>query len=296
MQLVIKKAAPDLLEAIVQGVRPHLTELITDQYANYMCQTLFQIASCTQRLQMLTEMRGSLLWLSKDAHSTHCLQTMITMINQEEEDELFRCELEPYIAELSMDAGGTHIVQKLLVHLRSNEFIIRQIVSHALDLATNQLGLCVIKKVISHGQMSPAKAMLQAQLVANAILLMQDPFGNYAIQHILDELGPIPGLVSQLHGKVISLGIQKFSSNVVEKILRISDLSTKRKMIAEMSHKDRVVAMLNSLYGCFVLKAAARIGDESFRQVLTCEIETLKSSTQNRKLLQRWQSIQAVMT
>jgi len=296
MQQAIKNAGPEMLEEIVQVVRPKITQLMTDQYGNYMVQTLLQSASCVQRIMLLNEMRGALLWLSKDVHGTHSLQTVITMISLEDEDDLFKQELEDHITELSMDASGTHVVQKLLVHLRNNEFILRQIVAHALELATNQVGLCVIKKAISHGNMSHTKAMLQAQLIANTIFLIQDPYGNYAIQHLLDELGPVPGILSQLHGKVISLAMQKYSSNVIEKVLRVSDVTTRRKMITEMSHKDRVVALLGSLYGCFVLKAAAKVGDETFKRILLEEIEALKSSTQNRKLHQRWQSIQALIS
>lgn len=295
MQLAIKKATPDLLDAIVNEVCPITTSMMTDQYGNYLCQTLFQQATCAHRLQLLTQLRGCLLWLAKDNHGTHSLQTLVTMLSLNEEDELFRAELEEHVVELSIHPNGTHVVQKLLVHLRNNDFILRQIVTHALELATNQLGLCVIKKAISHGQMSPTKAMLQAQLVVNAIMLMQDPFGNYAIQHLLEELGPIPGLVSQLHGKIISLAMQKFSSNVVEKVLHICDEPTRRKIIQEMSHKDRIIAMLNSLYGCFVLKAAARMGNDRFKQVLAGEIKTLQGGTSNQKLQQRWRTIMEAM-
>jgi hypothetical protein len=59
----------------------------------------------------------------------------------------------------------------------------------------------------------------------NALEIVQNPFGNYIIQHILDEWGPnvIREVIDVIITNIISLSMQKFSSNVVEKCFDLVD-------------------------------------------------------------------------
>ena len=59
----------------------------------------------------------------------------------------------------------------------------------------------------------------------NALEIVQNPFGNYIIQHILDEWGPevIKEVINVIIVNIISLSMQKFSSNVVEKCFDLVD-------------------------------------------------------------------------
>lgn len=53
----------------------------------------------------------------------------------------------------------------------------------------------------------------------NSLEIVQNPFGNYVIQHILDEWGAevAAPIIEVILRNIISLSMQKFSSNVVEK-------------------------------------------------------------------------------
>ncbi len=56
-----------------------------------------------------------------------------------------------------------------------------------------------------------------------SLMLMQDPFGNYVVQYVL-ELGHVEAtatIMRQLYGQYPELAQQKFSSNVVEKCLKL---------------------------------------------------------------------------
>lgn len=48
----------------------------------------------------------------------------------------------------------------------------------------------------------------------------QDPFGNYVVQYILDLPNPrfSDALIRQFLGHICQLAVQKFSSNVIEKV------------------------------------------------------------------------------
>lgn len=59
----------------------------------------------------------------------------------------------------------------------------------------------------------------------NCLEIIQNPFGNYIIQHILEEWGPevCKDVTKLIHQNIISLSMQKFSSNVVEKCIDLLD-------------------------------------------------------------------------
>jgi hypothetical protein len=61
-------------------------------------------------------------------------------------------------------------------------------------------------------------------ITKNALTLVQDPYGNYVVQYVLEL--PFPDLVDSLArgfaGHVRQLATQKFSSNVIEKVILVS--------------------------------------------------------------------------
>jgi hypothetical protein len=61
------------------------------------------------------------------------------------------------------------------------------------DLATDKLGLCVMKKCITN-------PFVINEVLDNLLVLIQDPYGNYLIQHMLEY--QIPGLLRKILVKV----------------------------------------------------------------------------------------------
>jgi hypothetical protein len=59
-------------------------------------------------------------------------------------------------------------------------------------------------------------------VTCNVLPLVQDPFGNYVVQYVLDlgEVQYSDALVRCLIKHVCDLSVQKFSSNVIEKVNR----------------------------------------------------------------------------
>jgi hypothetical protein len=67
------------------------------------------------------------------------------------------------------------------------------------------------------------KARILHKVLSNTLEIIQDPFGNYVIQHVIFEWGVeyCKEVLSIISSNIISLSMQKFSSNVVEKSLDI---------------------------------------------------------------------------
>jgi hypothetical protein len=70
--------------------------------------------------------------------------------------------------------------------------------------------------------------------------------GNYVVQYVLDlnDNRFIEAIVRQFLGNVSALSAQKFSSNVVEKCIRVADATGRRAIIDELLNKQRLERLL----------------------------------------------------
>jgi hypothetical protein len=96
------------------------------------------------------------------------------------------------------------------------------------------------------------------QITQNSFDLVQDPFGNYVVQYILDLSDPnfTNPLCLNFTGKVAELSKQKFSSNVIEKCIRCADMDTKRVLIGELMHPEELEKLMRDSYGNYVIQTA----------------------------------------
>merc|ERR1712039_776513 len=126
-------------------------------------------------------------------------------------------------------------------------------------------GLCVLKKCISQAK-APGQhqELLLSQLAQHALDLVQSPYGNYAVQHALEEWGgpACAPIFKSLEGRMMQLSIQKFSSNVVEKMFCEAPAELRPRLIAELVEHDKMSVLVNSNYGHYVVKRALQLADD----------------------------------
>jgi hypothetical protein len=163
------------------------------------------------------------------------------------------------VVELIQDLNGNHVIQKCLNHLKADEaqFIFDAVGQHCITVGTHRHGCCVLQRCIDHAS-GFQKVELVRQITANSFHLVQDPFGNYVVQYILDlnDPGFTTPLCIGFGGKVAELSRQKFSSNVIEKCIRCADMSTKRIMIEELMNSDELEKLMRDSYGNYVIQTA----------------------------------------
>ena len=179
LQQLISKSSPQELNKLIFSIKPFISDLMTDLYGNYLCQTLFYTCSADQRLLLLESMKGSLLKIAFHTRGTHALQNLISLSNLREEEAIYREEFSGHTIEMSKDLNASHIVQRLLTSLSNKYFITREILGNVKELALDKLGVCVIKKCCNDPE-------IMNEIIGDCLLLMQHPYGNYAVQAILE--------------------------------------------------------------------------------------------------------------
>ena len=143
-------------------------------------------------------------------------------------------------------------------------------------VGTHRHGCCVLQRCIDHAT-GFQRAHLIAQITDNAFHLVQDPFGNYVLQYIVDlqESCFTDPLCYTFQGQIPQLSKQKFSSNVIEKCLRGAQHSVTRMMIDEMLNTNELEKMLRDSYANYVVQTAMDYGDPEIKGRLVDSIRPL---------------------
>ena len=125
------------------------------------------------------------------------------------------------------------------------------------------------------------KAQIVQQIVANSLRLVDDPYGNYVLQYIVDLQAPIfiNALIVSFQGRVLELSKQKFASNVIEKLLRGAALPMGRLMINELLHDgEEVEKLCKDGFANYVIQTALDYSDPEIKLALVEAIRPLLPS------------------
>jgi len=131
---------------------------------------------------------------------------------------------------------------------------------------------------------------LVAYICENAIELIQDPYGNYAVQEVMDKWSEqdFQPLVNKVKTKVAQLSIQKFSSNVVEKCLMMSDLQQRGDIILHLAKIDKLVTVMRNSYGNYVVQKALYLSNGDVKVALADAIYENIPVIQDKKIRVKW--------
>jgi len=149
---------------------------------------------------------------------------------------------------LIQDLNGNHVIQKCLHKMEpnDNQFIYDAVAQHCVQVSTHRHGCCVMQRCIDHATYQQ-KLQLVSEIKLAALSLVQDAFGNYVVQYALDL--DIPNLATELimvlQTKLLYLARQKFSSNVVEKCLKVGNSLCVTRVLRELMDEDPNPEVLN---------------------------------------------------
>ena len=274
MQRKLEEGNAEHIQLIFLETCPHIIELMTDPFGNYLCQKLFEHCNDEQRTKLIDSASSALTVIALNQHGTRALQKMIEYVNTDEQVETIVQSLSPRVVDLVQDLNGNHVVQKCLNRLGAErcQFIYDAVGTNCVVVGTHRHGCCVLQRCIDHAA-GYQRAQLIARITHCAFDLVQDPFGNYVVQYILDLDEPqfTQPLCMSFLGKIAPLSKQKFSSNVIEKCLRTADPETKRALIDEMIMGNELEKMLRDSFANYVVQTALDYADPTTRaRIVEC--------------------------
>ena len=281
------------VQLIFAETNQHVVELMTDPFGNYLCQKLFEKCNNQHLTILINKAAESLVKVALNQHGTRALQKLIASISEQNQLETLMHALHDKVVPLIQDLNGNHVIQKCLNKLspQQSQFIFDAVGAHCVTVGTHRHGCCVLQRCLDHAA-GYQKAQIISQIVANSFALVQDPFGNYVLQYIVDIGEPVftDPLIFSFKGSIALLSKQKFSSNVIEKLIRGSKLPMRRVMIEEMLQGDELHKMVTDQYANYVIQTALDFGDPEIKQELVEAIRPLLPSIRGNPCGRRIQS------
>ncbi|KAA8573651.1 hypothetical protein MFRU_001g03850 [Monilinia fructicola] len=268
LQKKLEDRNPEQVHMIWLETNQHVIELMTDPFGNYLCQKLLEYCNDEERTVLIENASHDLVRIALNQHGTRALQKMIEFISTPGQIQTIIGALRFRVVELIQDLNGNHVIQKCLNKLSpaDAQFIFDAVGQHCVDVGTHRHGCCVLQRCIDHAS-GDQKAWLIRQISNNAFVLVQDPFGNYVVQYILDLNEPIftEPLVAMFAGRVPQLSKQKFSSNVIEKCLRCAQEPSKDMLIDEMLQPNQLDSLLRDSFANYVIQTALDYANPSMK-------------------------------
>lgn len=140
-------------------------------------------------------------------------------------------------------------MEKILIIYQESliEKLYKILIENFLLLANDVNGLCVIKKMITNASKQETIVKIGEILSENSLDLIQNPFGNYALQIAFENWRneDLIIIARTFYGKFYNLSMHKYSSNVIEKCLIKMDINVITQFVEEICIYTRVIGNYN---------------------------------------------------
>lgn len=188
IQKVLPHTSPYVISMIYQEIDQFIPHLMIDSYANYFCQKFFSFLNEVDKLKFLRKLKENFVEIGNSKIGTYPLQSIIDQLHSEPEKKIIIEAVREKVLFLCLNAQGTHVIEKMLNLFEEwrLQHIYETIIKNFLFLTNNSNGLCVIKKIIAKAQTPESQFIIRNILSENSMTLVQNPYGNYAIQAALE--------------------------------------------------------------------------------------------------------------
>lgn len=259
LQRRLSEGDPAVVERIFDSTLSHMSQLMVDPFANYFCQRLVERCTDYQISAIVRQVAPDLVSIALNPHGTRAFQRLIERLTTDEQVELVRRALDGSVVRLIRDLNGNHVVQKLLLSLDASgaQFIYTAVCEAIVEIGGHRHGCCVLQRCLDYAQPTN-KHRLVCRVIEQSNALVGDPYGNYVCQYVLDLREPeyTSALIKSFSGSIKALSLQKFSSNVVEKCLKLAGDEQISAIVYELLDPSTLHSLLLDNYGNYVIQTA----------------------------------------
>ena len=293
-QKYLKNTHSDILHQIFVELSQNLEELITDPYANYFCKRFFTYLNQKDRTDFLKGIEKSMVKLSSDSIGTYPIQTIIEHVGSKNEKIIIVNALKDNVKELAVDPFGSHVLEKLLTCFEEEyiNFIYNYIVDNFLDLANNNNGICIVKKILTFTHKKNIHDKLKVIIKENGLQLISHPYANFVIQVVVECWTDYKDILVLYDKKYFNLSLEKYASNVVERCIE-KDKEILNNYINEIVESNRIYDVMRSNYGNYVIQKAIKLSKGENKNLLVFNAAKDINKLNDNKLILKWKSILA---
>lgn len=283
----------DLSDVIYHESLDHLAEMMVDPFGNYLFQKLLERVSATKRLAIIRRVSSNLVAAALNLHGTRSVQKVVEVcamsaevVDDDDDDDddtdsergpatvgrrtvnlpdIIVDALKDDAVRLCIDSNGNHVIQRALQYMKPeyNQFVFDAVCQECTTVGTHRHGCCVLQRCLDAAN-KQQKAEVIAQVEKQAMKLMQDPYGNYVVQYVLDSCtaDEAYGVMAKPLGSIFELSVQKFSSNVIEKCLEKAPERVRQNYVKEIISCPKMNKMLQDQFANYVVQRALCVCSE----------------------------------
>ena len=291
-QKYLKMTHCDIMHQIFLELSFNLEDLITDSYANYFCKKFFTYLNQKDRIDFLKGIEKSLVKLSCDSIGTYPIQTIIEHVGSKNEKIIIINALKDHVDELAFDPFGSHVLEKLLTCFEEEyvTFIYTYVSENFFDLANNNNGICVVKKILTFTHKKALHDKIKIIIQENALQLILHPYANFVIQVVVECWPDYKDILKLYEKKYYNLSLEKYASNVVERCIE-KDPEILNDYINEIVNSNHICDIMRSNYGNYVIQKAIKLSTGENRQKLIFSAAKDINKLNLPKLIVKWKSI-----
>ncbi|XP_049850503.1 uncharacterized protein LOC126322710 [Schistocerca gregaria] len=314
IQQKLEVATNEEKQMVFQEIFPVALQLMTDVFGNYVIQKFFEYGTNEQKKSLGDALEGNVLSLSLQMYGCRVVQKAFEVISVEQQAKLVR-ELNGFVLKCIKDQNGNHVIQKVIEQVPPNLilFVVDTFKGKVCSLAMHPYGCRVIQRILEHCSLSNASSCKGAsaqldildELLKETPKLVQDQYGNYVVQHVLENgrQKDRRAIISHLEGKIVALSQHKFASNVIEKCVQYGSYDDRQMILQEIVSEKPVQngnylpleIMMKDAYANYVVQKILEVCDNSQRNLLVLKIKphlaSLKKYTYAKHIIARLEKI-----
>ncbi|GAO48669.1 hypothetical protein G7K_2839-t1 [Saitoella complicata NRRL Y-17804] len=277
IQQKLETAKSDEKEIVFNEILPNCLQLMTDVFGNYVVQKFFEHGDQSHKTTLAKQMEGHVLSLALQMYGCRVVQKALEHVLVEQQAALVK-ELDGHVLKCVKDQNGNHCIQKAIERVPQEhlQFILDACREQAFALATHPYGCRVIQRILEY---SDDTAPLLDELHQHTDALIQDSYGNYVIQHVIERGQPEDRskIIEAVKGKVLPYSKHKFASNVVEKCIIHGTTEEKHTVLEEMVEvkedgANPLLLMIKDQYANYVVQKMLDISEGDQREMLVGKI------------------------
>ena len=285
---------PEITSKILNNLFQNILEIVNDSFGNYLIQKLFNYMNKEQFLQFMALIQIDFYQICINSFGTRVIQKLIDYLNLEILLKTFMNIIKNNIREIIIDINGSHIILKL-INLNNtfvNQIILKEISDNILPISMHKHGCCVLQKCFEKINNEERKPLIN-NLLKNCKELISDKCGNYIIQFIIsfNDENIMETINNILITDIENFSKQKFSSNVVEKILEKAPDNICKILINSLKEENIILSILFDKFGNYVLQKSLQRADketqQSILQIIAPHLYKLKYYSFGLKLYSR---------
>ncbi len=239
---------------IISEVLPSVHMLRNDVFGNYVVQKLFDHGSIEMKSKLKRSLEGEMLNLSTQIYGCRVVQKALEQVSDADLIDLLG-EFHDDVLSYIHDQNGNHVIQKIIevVSNRSKtyqaedkgmaiqfskqlDFILDCVMKNVVPLSCHPFGCRVLQRILEHCIESQKSFTLDG-IQQCLRTLLDDQYGNYVIQHVLQfgrksDRDVVLEII--IENGMLELSRQKFASNVIEKLLKYGNFEHRNAVVREM--------------------------------------------------------------